>query len=155
MSGDPTRVVADADVLAADLLIDGDARAALECVWRHSWMTLVASPRLVAEAETVIARLADDGLAQTWRAAIRDWAEFVEHPPGDQPALGSARAGDAAHVLTLDAALQSAESNVTLQQWLDISVRAPAAFETVFDPEALYEAAVGDAYPGPDRPPRA
>jgi len=61
----PARVVADADVLAADLLCgpDSDARAAIDHLRRHSWVTLVASDHLLDDASAVIADLAND----TWR----------------------------------------------------------------------------------------
>ena len=59
----PTRVVADADVLAVDLLCGGPAREALDGVRRHSWMTLVASEQLLNDARAIIAELADPELA--------------------------------------------------------------------------------------------
>jgi len=56
----PARVVADADVLAADLLCDGASRDAIDHLRAHSWTTLVASDPLLDDAETVVADLADD-----------------------------------------------------------------------------------------------
>ena len=54
---DPTWVVADADVLAADLLCgeaaENPARTALDHVRRHSWMSLVASDPLLDDAQAV------------------------------------------------------------------------------------------------------
>lgn len=155
MAADPTRVVADADVLAADLLVGDPARSALDHVRRHDWMSLVASDRLLTDAVAVITRLADPELASQWRARIESLATIVEHAAGDHPALGSVRSGEAAHLLTLDSDLQGAETNVSLKRWVDVSVRSPKAFDRLFDAAVLYEATVGEAYPGPDRDPRA
>ncbi|HMB50092.1 MAG TPA: hypothetical protein VKM69_05475, partial [Natronoarchaeum rubrum] len=55
---DPARIVAGADVLAADALVGGPARAALDHVRSHSWIDLVASDHLLDDAEAVIADLA-------------------------------------------------------------------------------------------------
>ncbi|MFB6354291.1 MAG: hypothetical protein ABEJ92_09415, partial [Halobacteriales archaeon] len=60
------RVVADADVLAADLLCGGSAREALDLVRAHDWVTLVASEPLLDDAATVVADLADGDLADDW-----------------------------------------------------------------------------------------
>ncbi|WP_135667627.1 DUF7384 family protein [Halorhabdus rudnickae] len=152
-TSEPTRVVADADVLAADLLVGGPAREALDHVRGHDWLMLVASDPLVADAEAVIGTLAETDLAAAWRARFEDERCRVEHPPGDHPALASAIAGDAGHVLTFDDRLTGPKAGVSLQQYA-ISVRTPAAFATVFDPAAVYEGFVGDRYPGPDADPR-
>ncbi len=149
------RVVADADVLAADVLAGGDARDALDRVREHSWMTLVASEPLLDDAEAVIADLADADLAADWRARIEDLAESVDHPEGDHPALACALYGDAAHVLTLDDRLLGADAAVEVRARVETSVRHPRAFAAVFDPAALYGSVVGGDYPGPDRDPRA
>ncbi|WP_254831735.1 DUF7384 family protein [Haloglomus salinum] len=171
----PARVVADADVLAADLLCGGPAdaapdvdgldaagdgaaaRAALDHLRAHSWATLVATGRLLDDAEAVVADLADPGLAADWRERIEDWAVVVEQTPGDHPALAAAHAGPAAHILTFEESLASAGAGATLRKHLDVSVRHPRAFAQVFDAAALW-AAVHDAdpdeYPGPDRDPR-
>ncbi|PSQ14449.1 hypothetical protein BRC99_02940 [Halobacteriales archaeon QS_7_69_60] len=133
---DPTRVVADADVLAADLLVGGAAREALDVVRRHSWLELVATEELLAEATAVVAGLADADLADDWRAAAGALADVVEQPPDDHPALAAAYRGDAAQLLSFDDRLGD-------------------AFVAVFDPAAAYEHAVGESYPGPDRDPRA
>jgi predicted nucleic acid-binding protein len=151
---DPTRVVADADVLAADLLVGGAARDALDCVREHSWTTLVASDRLLADARAVVATLADDALASDWHDRVAADRERVEHPAGDHPGLASAYRGRAAHLLTFDDGLRSAGANLSLQPHMQVSVRTPAAFASLFDPAALYEATHEDAYPGPDRDPR-
>jgi hypothetical protein len=152
---DPARVVADADVLAADVLIGGESRRALDLVRGHSWIDLVASDPLLAEAEVIIERLADEALAADWRARIERERVTVEHPPGDHPGLASAHRGDAAHLLTLDPTLSGPAAGVTLQAHVSVSVREPGAFLAVFDPGRLYPTAVGGEYPGPDRDPRA
>jgi hypothetical protein len=161
----PASVVADADVLAADLLCGGPAdadpaaaRAALDHLRAHSWTTLVATGPLLDDAEAVISDLADTDLAADWRGHIADWAVVVEQTPGDHPALAAAHGGPAAHILTFDESLASAGAGANLRKHLDVSVRHPRAFARVFDAAALW-AAVHDAdpddYPGPDRDPRA
>ena len=151
---DPTRVVADADVLAADLLVGGPAREALDHVRAHSWVTLVASDALLADAEAVVADLADPTLAADWRERVEREREAVDHPDGDHPGLASAYRGGAAHLLTFDEGLGSAGANLSLQAHMQLSIRTPDAFARLFDAEALYEATHDDAYPGPDRDPR-
>jgi len=152
---DVARVVADADVLAADLLVGGAARDALDVVRAHSWVTLVASDPLLDDAAAVVAALADDDLAADWRETAAALATLVEHPPGDHPALACAMAGDAAHVLTLDESLRTAQANAALKKYVTTSLSPPDGFARLFDPERLYPEVVGGAYPGPDRDPRA
>lgn len=154
-AADSTRVVADADVLAVDLLVGGPARRALDDVRSHSWLSLVASDPLLEDAAAVVSTLASDDLATAWRQRIEADRVRVEHPVGDHPALASALEGDAAHLLSFDADLASARGNLSLQPALAVSVRTPAAFERVFDAAALYEATHADAYPGSDVDPRA
>jgi hypothetical protein len=149
------RVVADADVLAADVLVGGAARQALDHLRRHSWTTLVASEPLLDDAEAVLAELGDDALAADWRAKTEHWAALVDHPPGDHPGLGAAYRGGAAHLLTFDEGLRSAGTNVSIQPRVQLSIRPPDAFARLFDAESLHEAVVGGTYPGPDRDPRA
>lgn len=149
------RVVADADVLAADLLCGGAAREALDVVRSHGWVTLVASEPLLADAEAVIERLADDEIASDWRAAIAGLVELVDHPEGDHPALACAYRGDAVHVLSFDEGLRSARAGVAIRARVETSVKHPAAFVRLFDPASMYEVVVGGDYPGPDRDPRA
>ena len=155
----PARVVADADVLAADLLcgdVSGNAaRAALDHVRQHSWVSLVASDPLLDDAQTVIESLADESLAAGWRERIERERTAVDHPDGDHPALASAYRGGAAHLLTYDEGLRSASTGASLRSHMSVSVRAPDAFARLFDPESLYEAVEGGSYPGPDRDPRA
>jgi predicted nucleic acid-binding protein len=151
----PARLVADADVLAADLLRDGHAREALDIVRAHSWVELAASDPLLADARAVVARLADSDLAEAWRERIDDLRVRVEHPPGDHPALASAAAGNAAHVLSFDESLRTAETGVRIREHVATSVKHPAGFYGLFDPEKLHPTVVGGAYPGPDRDPRA
>lgn len=152
---DPTLIVADADVLAADLLVGGVAREALDIVRRHSWLTLVASEHLLTDAEGVIATLADESLAEAWRETVEEWCELVDHPAEDHPALASAYRGGAGHVLSYDEQLASVEAGANLRTVMDASVRGPDAFTTVFDAASLYEAVEDGSYPGPDRDPRA
>lgn len=152
---DPTGIVADADVLAADLLVGCAARDALDLVRRHDWLDLVATEPLLADAEAVIADLADGSLASDWRSTVETRARLVEQPSGDHPALAAAYRGEAAHLLSFDDRLQSARAGETLRGVMDVSVRSPDAFATVFDPAAVYESVFDEAYPGPDRDPRA
>lgn len=152
---DPTRIVADADVLAADLLVGGAARDALDAIRSHSWLTLVASDHLLADAEAVIATLTEDALADAWRAKVTELCELIEHPEEDHPALACAYRGNAAHLLSYDEQLASVQAGANLRQVMDTSVREPRAFATVFDAAALYEAVEDEPYPGPDRDPRA
>jgi hypothetical protein len=154
VSPDPASVVADADVLAADLFVGGAAREALDLVREHSWMTLVASDPLLDDAEAVVADLGDEALARDWRERIEAEATLVEIPSGDHPAVASALVGDAGHLLTLDETLSSAGSNVSLSARVPTSIRRPEAFVHVFDAASLYAAVEGDEYPGPDRDPR-
>ena len=151
----PARVVADADVLAADVFLGGPAREALDQVRRHSWVELVASDELLAETEAVVAELGDRDLAAAHRERLEVERVRVEHPPEDHPALASAYQGRAAHLLSFDDRLTSAKAGLTLQPRVSVSVRSPDAFATLFDPESLYEAVEGGSYPGPDRNPRA
>lgn len=155
MTGEEARVTADADVLAADLLVGGDARTALDHVRRHDWVVLVASEPLLDDAAAVIADLADESLAADWRERVSEDCRVVEHPPEDHPGLAAAYRGEATHLLSYDDALRSAKTGLSIQPHADLSVRPPDAFARLFDPEALYEATHDDAYPGPDRDPRA
>ncbi|MFC6890680.1 DUF7384 family protein [Halorubrum trueperi] len=151
----PARVVADADVLAMDLFIDGSAREALDALRSHSWTTLVASDPLLDDAEAVIAALADDELAADWRAAVEAWREPVAHPTNDHPALASAYRGGAMQVVSLDPSLTGPKAAAGLRDRMPVSVRDPRAFATVFSPRGLYPETVGGEYPGPDRDPRS
>ncbi|WP_224448512.1 DUF7384 family protein [Haloprofundus salilacus] len=151
----PARVVADADVLAADLLVGGNARRALDCLREHSWTTLVASDVLLDDAEAVVSSLADAELAADWRPEIETLREPVDHADGDHPALASAYHGGAMHLLTLDPRLQTAQAGATLRKRVSLSVRHPKAFATLFDAESLYREVEGGEYPGPDRDPQA
>jgi len=150
----PTRIVADADVLAADLLVGGDAREALDHVRRHGWLTLLASEALLADTEAVVAALADPDLARDHRRRLEAATERVDHPEGDHPALASAYQGGAAHLLSRDETLRSARTGLSIQPHAQLSVRPPDAFARIFDPESLYAAAFDDDYPGPDADPR-
>ena len=155
--GDPghARMVADADVLAADLLGGGGAREALDIVRRHSWLELVVTEPLLTDAEAVISRLGDAEMAEEWRRLLEERAVVVDQPAGDHPALAAAYRGEAAHLLSLDSRLRSPGAGATLRGVMDVSVRSPDAFVSVFDPAAVYELLFEEAYPGPDRDPRA
>jgi len=150
----PARVVADADALAADLLVGGAAREALDVLRSHSWTTLVASDSLLNDAESVIATVADADLAADWRVAVAAWREPVAHPTGDHPALGSAYRGGAMQVVSPDPSLTGPGAAAGLRDRMPVSVREPRAFAAVFSPDRLYPEAVGGEYPGPDRDPR-
>ncbi|MDG5758752.1 hypothetical protein QA600_05300 [Natronococcus sp. A-GB1] len=152
---EPTRVVADPAVLAADLLVGGEAREALDHVRRHSWLELVASDELLAETERLVASLADPELAADHRERLEADRIAVDQPEDDHPALASAYQGQAAHLLSYDERLNSAQAGLSLQPRVSVSVRPPDAFARLFDPESLYEATVGGEYPGPDVDPRA
>lgn len=149
------RIVADADVLAADLLAGGPSREALDLVRAHSWIELVASDALLADAREVIARCAERGLADDWRSLIERERVSVTHPAGDHPALASAYRGNAAHLLSLDDDLRRARTGVRLRERVPVSVKTPWGFVRQFDPESLHGVIVGGEYPGPDRDPRA
>ncbi|MDS0475305.1 hypothetical protein [Natrinema sp. 1APR25-10V2] len=151
----PARVVADADVLAADLLVGGEAREALDHVRRHSWVDLVASDPLLAQTERLVTELADAELAAEHRERLAAERVAVDQPEGDHPALASAYRGEAAHLLSYDERLRSAKAGLTLQPRVSVSIRPPDAFARLFDPESLYEVVEGGEYPGPDRDPRA
>jgi hypothetical protein len=151
----PARVVADADVLAADLLVGGDAREALDTVRAHSWVVLVASDPLVDDAAAVVATLADADLAADWRATVERLREAVGQPADDHPALASAYRGGAMHVLTYADDLRSAGAGAAIRDHVETSVKHPGAFATLFDAESLYATVEGGPYPGPDRDPRA
>lgn len=151
---DPTRVVADADVFAADLLVGGDARAALDHVRRHSWMTLVASDELLDDVEALVASLASADLAADHREKLDAERVRVEHPDEDHPGLASAYRGNAAHLLSFDETLRSARVGVSLSERVDVSVKPPDGFASLFDPERLWPEVGEGAYPGPDRDPR-
>lgn len=150
----PARIVADADVLVADLLVGGPARESMDEIRSHSWVELLASDDLLDDAEAVIRELADDGLSSAWRERIEDLRVEVEHPEGDHPALASAYRGEAAHILSYDENLRSAEASATFGSRLNVSVKTPEGFAALFDAESLYGAVEGGEYPGPDRDPR-
>ncbi len=154
---DPARLVADADVLAADLLAGGAAREALDPVRAHSWIDLVASDPLLEDAAAAIHSLAGDrdpDLAADWRDRIERDRVRVTHPAGDHPGLASAYRGGAAHLLTFEENLADARAGLGLQPHVDLSVRPPDAFGVVFDAAGLYGAVESGEYPGPDRDPR-
>jgi len=150
----PGRIVADADVLAADLLVGGSAREALDHVRRHSWLTLLASEQLLDDTEAVVAELADPALAAAHRDRLESATEQVDHPAGDHPGLATAYRGGAGHLLSYDESLRSAKTGLSIQPHAELSIRPPDAFARLFDPESLYDLVVGGSYPGPDCDPR-
>ena len=155
MSADAAaHVVADADVLAADVCCGGASREAMDHVRRHDWVTLVASDHLLDDAEAVIAELTDASLATDWRERIEAEREPVDHPATDHPGLASAYRGQAAHLLSYDEGLGSVDAGANLNRRMSVSIRTPDAFARLFDAESLYEAVIGGEYPGPDRDPR-
>lgn len=151
---DPARFVADADVLAADVLVGGDAREAMDLARAHSWIEVVATDELLDDAEAVLAELASPDLATEWRGLIEPLRVRVEQPPDDHPALASAYHGDAATILSFDETLLSAGTGVALRSRVATSVKRPDAFVRLVDPASLHEVVVGGEYPGPDRDPR-
>ncbi|WP_373189638.1 hypothetical protein [Halolamina sp.] len=150
----PGRIVADSDVLAADLFLDGPARECVDHLRRNTWLTLVASDPLLDDAQAVIERLADADLAADWRERIEGLREPVEQPVGDHPALASAHHGGAMHILSFDERLTSATGNTMVRDRVETAVRTPDAFARLFNPAKLYPEVVGGEYPGPDRDPR-
>lgn len=148
---DPTKVVVAADVLVADVFIDGPARIAMDRICSHSWFDLVASDPLLDDARTVLTQLGDETLADDWYTLIEPLCKIVDHPSRDHPALGSAYAAEAGHLLTYDKALTGAQTGIAMRRAMPISIRTPEAFVKTVTMEALYEANVGDRYPGPDQ----
>lgn len=148
------RVVADADVLAADLLVGGAAREALDVVRSHSWIELVASDPLLDDCEAVVAGLADADLAGEHRERLEARRLRVEQPADDHPGLASAYRGNAAHLLSFDPRLRSARAGASLRARMDVSVKHPRSFGSLFDPEAVWPSVGEGPYPGPDRDPR-
>ncbi|MFQ3284723.1 MAG: putative nucleic acid-binding protein [Natronomonas sp.] len=151
---DPTHVVVDADVLASDLLVGGPARDVMDIIRSHSWLKLIVTEPLLEETQAIVESLADQSLADDWRAAIDELAVVVEQPPEDRPVLAAAYRGDASQIVTFDDRLRSAEAGATLRGLFEVSVRSPNAFLAVVDPTTLYELAFEGSYPGPDRKPR-
>ncbi|WP_255150966.1 DUF7384 family protein [Halorarius halobius] len=148
------RVVADADVLAADLLVGGPAREALDVVRSHSWVELVASDALLDDCEAVVATLSDADLATDHREKLDALRVRVDQPADDHPGLASAYRGNAAHLLSFDPRLRSATAGASLRSRLDVSVKHPRGFCSLFDPERVWPEVGDGAYPGPDRDPR-
>lgn len=144
------RIVADADVLVADLLVGGSSREALDLARSHGWVAFLASEPLLADAAAVIADLAADSLATEWREGVADLVTLVEHPAGDHPALATAMRGEARHVLSLDPDLGSVGAGVAIRREANVetSVRSPEAFARLFDPERIYEAIFDESYDG-------
>ncbi len=147
------RVVADADVLAADLFLDASARSALDLIRSHSWITLLASDILIDQTTILIDQLSSSTLADHWAHKIRQHTTIVDHPTSDHPALATAIRGNTAHVLSHNPKLTSAKTGAALQSHGPTSVKSPEAFVRLFNPKTAYEHITGTEYPGPDRPP--
>lgn len=130
---DPTRVVADADVLAADLLVGGGARAALDLLRASGPLTIVLTERLLADAHAVIATLAEPELADDWEARIRRDANVVSPTVAGHPALAAAATAGAASVLSLDDELRSPAAGVALRSRVATSVKSPDAFVSLVE----------------------
>lgn len=155
MTNESVVVAADADVLAADLLIGGETREALDHVRCHSWLELAATEVLLSDAVAVITELADEQLAAAWRERIERECRLVDQPPDDHPGLAAAYQSGAEHLLTFDESLSAARTNQALQPHATLSIRTPDSFARLFDPVPLYEDRFGEPYPGPDRDPRS
>lgn len=134
---DPTHVVPDVDVLAADLLVGGPSREAMELLRSHDVLTLVTSDALATATRRLIATLTDESLATDWERRFLSDATVVTPTIDGHPALAAAKAGNAATVLSLDATLQSAAAGVAIRPHVDTSVKAPAAFCRLLDAETL------------------
>lgn len=150
---DPTRIVADTDVLAADLFIGGAAREALDLVRSHSWLTLVATQDLLEEAERVITTLGNQDLGRVWRSRMDEEVELITSVASGHSGLVAAASADAATVLSFDEHLQSAAAGVTIRSRVATSVKSPAAFISIVDPATLHETLFDRPYPGRDRDP--
>ncbi len=151
---DPSCIVADADVLAADVLVGGASRNALDHVRRHSWMSVVASDELAGEARAVIADLTTEDLAAEWYRRFDRERVVIEQPSSDHPALASAYRAGAAHLLTFDEQLTTTAANLAMKSHMSVSIRHPDSFARLFDAESLYESLHDDSYPGADCDPR-
>lgn len=147
----PNRIVADVDVLVADVLVGNAAREALDLVRQHSWIDLVASDALLDQTETIMRSLTNESIAEEHRRLLESERMAVEHAEGDHPALGSALAGNAAHLLSFDDQLQSVKTGLSLKPAMNVSIRPPDAFVRIFDANALHQAVFDEPYPGPDR----
>lgn len=153
-SPNPAGIVADADVLAADVLIDGPARRAMDLVRSHGWISLYYSEPVIEDTVAVLETIASATIASEWRTLITALGIPVEHPPDDHPAIGAALSADAANVLSYDESLLTAAAGTAIRTHGETSVKRPDAFVRLFDPERVYPVVVGGAYPGPDRDPR-
>ena len=150
----PNRIVADIDVLAADLFCDGSARKSLDVIRSHSWITLIATAALLDEAQLLIESVASSALAADWRSRITETAHIVEPTASGHPALVAAHTGNAATLLTFNESLQSAQAGASLRAAVSTSIKSPEAFTLLVEPAQLYETLFGDTYPGPDTDPR-
>lgn len=125
---DPMRVVADVDVLAADVFLDGSARAAVSLIRESPDLTLVVTDDLLTEARDLIADFTDDSVAAAWERCARTDFHVVDPSSSGHPALVAAEAGDAATVLTHDEQFQTASAGVAIRTYVETSVKSPEAF---------------------------
>ena len=153
---DPRCIVADVDVLVADLFIGKASREALDILRAHDWLTLIATDELITEATVIIEELSSAELASQWESRFRREAVVVEPVLQGNAALVAAAAGNAATVLSLDERLQSSAAGTAIRSHLATSVKSPHAFNRLLDPEQYYVATGGEpgGYTGPDRDPR-
>ena len=131
---DPMRIVADVDVLAADLLVDGTAREAMSMIRESATLSAVCSEELLSESREIIATLGDPTLAAAWERRARADFDIVEMRGDGHGALLTAAAGRAGTVLSHDEALQSVAAGVAIREHIETSVKSPDAFVSLVDP---------------------
>lgn len=134
---DPTRVVADTDVLAADLLVGGSAREAIDMIRTHDFLSLITTDTILLETHRIIETLTEKGLADDWLSRARRDFPVVEPDGSGQPAIEAAAASNAATVLSLEERLLSTQAGLTIRDHVATSVRSPRAFVAMVDPAAL------------------
>ena len=104
----------------------------------HPPFALVTTDRVLADARAVIGTLSADRLAADWEERIRTEAEVLGPAPAGHPAIAAAAAGDAATVLSLDPRLQSAKAGAAIRSQVATSVKSPAAFVALVDPDTFF-----------------
>lgn len=134
---DPTRIVADSDVLAADLLVGGSARKALDMIRTHEFLSLITTDTILLETQRIIEALADADLAEDWGSRARVEFTVIKPSGGGHPAFEAAATSNAATVLSLDERLQSMRAGVAIRDHVATSVKSPQAFVAMVDPKAL------------------
>ncbi len=134
---DPTCIVADVDVLAADLFIDGFAREALSMIRETPALSLVLTDTLIDQTVAVIEHFGDTELADTWEHRVRTDFETVEPVLAGHPGLVAAAAASAGTLLSHDERLQRARAGVAIRARVATSVKSPRAFVSIVDPSTL------------------